>query len=277
MHRRVKPNGCAWPPACLQVVAALVICSQVIVSGGVLGPVLPFEYAVVFATWGGGLQAGVVGLGVVVMLSDPTDPVVTQHKQRVSPETNATSRTHLCTLCCSFVHSTSKHCGFCNRCVNSFDHHCKWLNNCIGASNYRLFIALLTVFVLSQATFVYFAGVTLSMATSQTFVERCREYTGWQAEKLVLGLICCSGLLALLTGVLICALLMFHIYIRLILRQTTYEYIIKKRRKAVGYKAPELEKPDLSDLSRHALLQDLQSSRLSCRIFPEVPSAPQPA
>ena len=178
---------------------------------------------------------------------------------------------HICTLCRTFVHSSSKHCGFCGRCVNQFDHHCKWLNNCIGASNYSLFLGLISSLVLSQGVYASFVIAFLQSSTREEFVGRCRDYTGWQAENFIIGIVSCSGILAVAICICVFLLLLFHCYLRLVKHLTTYEYVIMKRGKAVVYKQPEGDQGDLSDLSRHALLVDAPSTRLSGRVLPAVP------
>ena len=179
---------------------------------------------------------------------------------------------HVCTICKTFVKASAKHCGYCERCVDSFDHHCKWLNNCIGARNYRGFVGLVFTLVLSQGTYIGFVVAFLRLATREEFVERCREYTGWQAENFILAVVSCSGITAVVTGLCALLLLLFHLYLRLVKHMTTYEYVLVRRNKAGAYRRQDLDRTELSDLSRHALLVvEGQSSRLSARVMPAMP------
>ena len=62
----------------------------------------------------------------------------------------------VCIICNTHVNNRSKHCGECNKCVAVFDHHCKWLNNCIGALNYKIFMILVSTYLL-HTLFLLFA------------------------------------------------------------------------------------------------------------------------
>ena len=83
MAKYPKTTGCAWPPHKLQVLACVLLGSQALVSGLCLGPLFPRDYAVVFGTSSCALQLLVIGLGVWAMLTDPTDPTVYLHREKV--------------------------------------------------------------------------------------------------------------------------------------------------------------------------------------------------
>lgn len=46
-----------------------------------------------------------------------------------------------------------RHCNCCKANVRGYDHHCPAFGNCIGQKNHRLFMALLTGFVVAESTY----------------------------------------------------------------------------------------------------------------------------
>ncbi|XP_010228798.1 palmitoyltransferase Hip14 isoform X5 [Brachypodium distachyon] len=59
-------------------------------------------------------------------------------------------------ICSSEKHpslSRVRHCNSCKANVRGYDHHCPAFGNCIGQKNHRLFIALLTGFVVAESTY----------------------------------------------------------------------------------------------------------------------------
>ena len=89
---------------------------------------------------------------------DPSDPLL--KKEIMKKNKNQRNKEHyileisrnfpFCLICCSNIHSTSKHCKKCNKCIKNFDHHCNWLNNCIGKYNYSFFYSLLLISILNH-------------------------------------------------------------------------------------------------------------------------------
>ncbi|ORZ03230.1 DHHC palmitoyltransferase-domain-containing protein [Syncephalastrum racemosum] len=65
-------------------------------------------------------------------------------------------QTGICGICRIKVPRRTRHCKLCNKCVAGMDHHCRWLNCCIGASNYRLFMVLIST---AFAALVWYACV----------------------------------------------------------------------------------------------------------------------
>ena len=141
----------------------------------------------------------------------------------------------MCTICNTSVQSNSKHCGFCNRCVLRFDHHCKWLNNCIGQANYRLFLGLIVALEASELGFAGFAGLFLSHTAEDNFPRRCFQYSGWHSESLITALVALALLLSVVTAFGVFNLICLHIWLRIIKRMTTYDYIMSQH-KASKYK-----------------------------------------
>lgn len=87
-RRKVKRNGCGWPPHPLQVMTYLVVAYQVLVSALCMGPLFEQELAVtfrqvLFCILSGALQSITAILGFLLTLSDPTDPVVYAHRRAI--------------------------------------------------------------------------------------------------------------------------------------------------------------------------------------------------
>ncbi|XP_047313097.1 palmitoyltransferase ZDHHC12-like isoform X2 [Impatiens glandulifera] len=51
-----------------------------------------------------------------------------------------------------FLLERVRYCKQCKACVKGFDHHCPAFGNCIGENNHILFIFLLTIFLITEAT-----------------------------------------------------------------------------------------------------------------------------
>ena len=86
---------------------------------------------------------------------DPSDPLLKREINK-KKKINRTKEHYIleisrnfpfCLICCSNIHSTSKHCKKCNKCIKNFDHHCNWLNNCIGKYNYDFFYILVFLII----------------------------------------------------------------------------------------------------------------------------------
>jgi len=247
-RRKVKRNGCSWPPHPLQAATYLVVTSQALVSATCMSPLFEAHLSVattqlLFSVLSGLLQCATLLLGLWLTYSDPTDPAVYAHRKALmqgyyAPRTafNTSPYPSMCTICNTGVHGNSKHCGFCNRCVQRFDHHCKWLNNCIGQQNYRLFIVLIVLLETSQLCFVGFACVFLSRTAEEGFQKRCWGYSGWNSGGLVIALVAVSMVTALFTAFGVVNLIVLHVWLRFVKHMTTYDYIISQR-KANKYKS----------------------------------------
>lgn len=110
-----------------------------------------------------------LGLIAALTASDPTDPVVYQHRKALESKYNSyrlpfdeSLYRFNCNACGTNVNNNAKHCSSCNRCVAGFDHHCKWLNNCIGKANYKGFCVLIAVLAACQAVQLVFTAVAIS-------------------------------------------------------------------------------------------------------------------
>ena len=161
-------------------------------------------------------------------LSDPTDLAVYAHRkaQKSGVFFDASSYPVICSICQTSVHSGAKHCRFCNRCVDGFDHHCKWLNNCIGSSNYRLFLLLICILLVSELMI----SVSILLFFLDSGEKQCQEYAGWDCQPLAILLVVVALLIAVLVTLAMTSLVMLHVWLRKCKKMTTYEYIISKRR-----------------------------------------------
>ena len=89
------------------------------------------------------LFINILFFGFLSTYIDPSDPLLKKEiKKKNKIQRNKehyileiSKNFPFCLICCSNIHSTSKHCKRCNKCIKNFDHHCGWLNNCIGKYN----------------------------------------------------------------------------------------------------------------------------------------------
>lgn len=230
--QKSRRNGlsCPWHP--LQVLAGAALLYQAGVSAVML-PLLDLPFKVLpiqfeFYVVSGFLQTLTLALGLLISLSDPTDPAVHEHRkaQTLGLPFNASRYPAECSLCGTSVAGSSKHCGICNRCVVDFDHHCKWLNTCIGSRNYAIFFALLVALVVSEAVFGVFAEEFVRYATSAAFGEKELQCS----PGVVLSLVGVALVLACAGCVASLGLLVAHMWLRYGRGMTTYQYLQTKRR-----------------------------------------------
>ncbi|KAG5483941.1 hypothetical protein CUR178_06939 [Leishmania enriettii] len=134
--------------------------------------------------------------------------------------TDRSNAGELCMFCRRCTNEGSKHCKACNKCVEGFDHHCKWLNMCVGDKNYTLFFCFVSGCVLS--TLVALASVICLLARWwHVLAEHHNAY--FRAGPIALGCVLLAGI-----GPLV-HLLGFHIYLRLIVKATTYQVMMGDR------------------------------------------------
>lgn len=84
--RKTKTNGFSLPLHPFQYITYFIISFEVLVTAVVVIPVLPADYQVedrqiIFVVVYGPMQVVVLAAGVVTTLSDPTDPVVYEHRR----------------------------------------------------------------------------------------------------------------------------------------------------------------------------------------------------
>ncbi|XP_054626477.1 palmitoyltransferase ZDHHC1 [Dunckerocampus dactyliophorus] len=246
-----RTNGWSWPPHPFQLLAWLLYAFFAIMGLGVFVPLLPTHWtpagyictSIMFACH---LCAHVMAVSI-----DPADcNVRAKSRKGPVPAFDRSKHAHVienchCYLCQVDVGPKSKHCSACNKCVANFDHHCRWLNNCVGSRNYKLFLhsvvsALLgvcLVLVVSLYVFIEFFLDPAKLRTDKHFWVQ-NETTVWfvflplapvrAASAVIPVLAAVTITLALLSSVLLCHLLCFHIYL-MWNRLSTYEYIVRQR------------------------------------------------
>ncbi|XP_076002957.1 palmitoyltransferase ZDHHC1 [Genypterus blacodes] len=246
-----RTNGWSWPPHPFQILAWMLYIYFAIVGFSAFIPLLPTHW----------IPAGYICTSIMFVCHlcvhimavsvDPADDNVrTKTTKGPVPVFDRTKHAHVienrhCYLCEVDVGPKSKHCSACNKCVSDFDHHCRWLNNCVGSRNYKPFLysvisALLgicLVLVMASYVFMEFFLDPTKLRTDKYFQGR-NDTSAWflflplapvsTAASVIPVLAAITIALGLLSFVLLCHLLCFHIYL-MWNRLSTYEYIVRQR------------------------------------------------
>jgi len=144
------------------------------------------------------------------------------------PQENQPEMTE-CTKCGAMKLPDTKHCNLCHKCIDDFDHHCVYLNTCVGGINYWNFFTLITCLTLFFIDQLYCCAhwAVQYYFDNQDYVDAVnKSYLGGQGH-ILLGII--TGVIPFAGLLLISSLEGFHILI-IILRTTTYKWIIERRR-----------------------------------------------
>ncbi|XP_041806392.1 palmitoyltransferase ZDHHC1 isoform X2 [Chelmon rostratus] len=246
-----RTNGWSWPPHPFQLLAWLLYVYFAVTGFGVFVPLLPAHWIPAGYICTGIMFVCHLGVHVMAVSVDPADyNVRTKSNKGPVPVFDRSKHAHVienchCYLCQVDVGPKSKHCSACNKCVANFDHHCRWLNNCVGSRNYKLFLhsvvsalmGVCLVLVVASYVFVEFFLDPSKLRTDKHFLSR--NDTGvWfvflpvapvsSTAAVIPGLAAVTIALGLLSSVLLCHLLCFHIYL-MWNRLSTYEYIVRQR------------------------------------------------
>ncbi|RLN15490.1 putative palmitoyltransferase ZDHHC12 isoform X2 [Panicum miliaceum] len=100
--------------------------------------------------------------------------------------------------------SRVRQCNWCKANVRGYDHHCPAFGTCIGQKNHRLFMALLTGFVVAESTYTM---------CSTKYITRCINSGTLRSENPVsLNMVISTMLFSILQVVWQIVFLMWHIY-----------------------------------------------------------------
>ena len=168
----------------------------------------------------------IIFFGFLSTYIDPSDPLLKKEinkkkkiKQNKEHYILEISRNYpFCLICCSNIHSTSKHCKKCNKCIKNFDHHCNWLNNCVGKYNYDFFY-LLVFLIMCYCLINSLCGFYLFLKANK---QRKKNY------KLILIII--ESVINLGIFLNFIFLFVYHSYF-IYKGISTYEYILRKEKK----------------------------------------------
>ena len=168
----------------------------------------------------------IIIFGFLSTYIDPSDPLL--KKEIIKKNKIQRKKEHyileisknfpFCLICCSNIHSTSKHCKKCNKCIKNFDHHCNWLNNCVGKYNYGYFY-LLCFIILLYCLINFICGLFLFIKANK---KRKKNY------KLILILL--QSIINFIVFINFIILFVYHSYF-IIKGITTFEYILRKEKK----------------------------------------------
>ncbi|KAM4593416.1 palmitoyltransferase ZDHHC1 isoform 2-T2 [Odontesthes bonariensis] len=277
-----RTNGWSWPPHPFQLLAWLLYVFFAVTGFGVLVPLLPTYWIPAGYICTGIIFVYHLSVHVLAVSVDPSDySVRTKSNRGPVPTFDRSKHAHVienchCYLCQVDVGPKSKHCSTCNKCVANFDHHCRWLNNCVGSRNYRLFLhsvvsALLgvgLVLVFASYVFIEFFLDPSKLRTDKHFLVR-NETGVWflflpvaplrSAAAVIPALAAVTVALGLLSSVLLCHLLCFHIYL-MWNRLSTYEYIVRQRHR-LGSRDPRKSGSE-KEAAAPSVLKDLNSGTL---------------
>ena len=133
-------------------------------------------------------------------------------------------RAKYCSICGVFRPLRASHCRETDRCVEKWDHYCPWVGTAIGRRNYGFFVAFvgttcaLAFYVATSSLFHLSAtGSALDPSSAPDFPVWLRVIVEAPVAFLLVGY-------GLVVGVLLLALLSYHIYL-IGINQTTYENV----------------------------------------------------
>ncbi|ETO36214.1 zinc finger protein DHHC domain containing protein [Reticulomyxa filosa] len=77
--------------------------------------------------------------------TNTTDPGIIPRASKEKPMYGPPNeKDRFCETCYIYRPTHAKHCPICDACVNGFDHHCPWVGTCVAERNLRYFVGFVT-------------------------------------------------------------------------------------------------------------------------------------
>ena len=293
IHKKVKRHGWIWPLHLYQVLTWILGAADTLY---LFIEVFPFiEHLVMFIILMlvfFSIAPILAFLDVKLILSDPTDPVVYEERikiQKLLQQDNSevshaeitckfskyntvdtrefdSEFVYVCDICLTHVQERTKHWRECNRWVSTFDHHCKWLNNWIGDQNYKPFMWLISMYLVSNIYFwimyiIHLINIIRYKNSSFELIYKPAIDEDSIVVKIILWWI--MLLLKLIIIFLNSHLIIMHIYLH-VNKMTTYEWIVRRKR---NNKVADNNDEDDDNVNSNSAMSRRDSKPSSLRLY----------
>jgi len=137
---------------------------------------------------------------------------------------------------------TSRYCASCQKSVIGLDHHCTWLNTCIGRKNYASFFTLICVGFAQMCVQVVVSVLLLSAWLKGDVQRRAEAAVGSLDAFRALSAI--EAAVSCVVGCAFGVIFFFHLFLVLIARKGTYDWLVARRASKSGFETSDMEMPD---------------------------------